>query len=390
MSITSSIFPSITNSITSSILGLADNAIPPIFSITPNCTSGWEPVKGLGAATFTRATSAQFTAYCPDDLNGNPVGTIRTADIDEPRFEMEGGLLEGEATNKLTYSNDFSSAYWSKTDITLATSAVISPAGIPDATKITSGGAGLLYRSVGADGDTKSIYARTVAGTGSVSLLKSNYIAESLFDLTEEWKRFDLTVDTSEGGGSFFYAVDFRGASTLTEVLIWQADLVALPFPTSPIYTEGTPVTRAASNLTYDAVGNFNPALFSIECEFSLKGLTSFNTILSINMSDGYFRLGVTSDGRINILYRNFGAGDASGGDFSVPININQTHKVQIIGGFGSDNTKITVDGVVESLGANTATATTLADMDVMKRTSSEKSYGNIKSLKIFDYDVTA
>jgi len=101
--------------------------------------------------------------------------------------------------------------------------------------------------SVASNGQTKSIWARTVSGTGTIGLLGHNSVSEAVFNLTETWQRFDLPVDTSETGGSNFYAVDFRGSSTLTEVYIWGAQLEAGSFPTSYIKSNsGSTTTRSA------------------------------------------------------------------------------------------------------------------------------------------------
>ena len=89
----------------------------------------------------------------------------------------------------------------------------------------------------------RSIFARTVSGTGTVNLLSHNSNTNNLFTVTEDWQRFE--VDSSNAAGvSNFYAVDFRGSSTLTEVIVFGADATnSEAFIPTYIKTNGGPAT---------------------------------------------------------------------------------------------------------------------------------------------------
>ena len=129
--------------------------------------------------------------------------------------------------NLLDYSEDFSNNFWSKIDCTAVASNVADPFGGTGAYKITETGTNshLVKTSVATTGQVKSIYARTVSGTGVVDVLGANGPKYKV-TLTEEWQRFDFVVDTSEGGGNHVYGVDFRNSNTtLTEVLLFGAQL---------------------------------------------------------------------------------------------------------------------------------------------------------------------
>jgi hypothetical protein len=165
-----------------------------------------------------------------------------TEDVVVP-YSGEGSLLlEPQSTNKVTYSEDFSQ--WSTSDLTLE-SGYLAPDGSTNAYKVTRTATNAyIVQSGGVSwNDARTIYARTVSGTGNVKLLSHNTNTNNTFTITEQWQRFE--VNSTGQVTANFYAVDFRGAaSTLTEVIIWGAQSEALSYATSYIPTEGTTKTR--------------------------------------------------------------------------------------------------------------------------------------------------
>ena len=171
-----------------------------------------------------------------------------------PRVEYDaagnrlGLLIEGARTNSLNYSEDFSQWNLSANATRTFVTDVSAPNGVQGVYKLTSDGGANPYvylTSVGVNGQHKSIWARTVSGTGSVGLLAHNSVSASEFNLTESWQRFDIPVNVSEVGGGNFYAVDFR-VGDLTEIYVWGAQLETGSFPTSYIKTTGSTATRSA------------------------------------------------------------------------------------------------------------------------------------------------
>ena len=78
-------------------------------------------IRGGGVFTYERASTGTYL---------DPVtGYIKTAAIDTPRFERTGLLLEGESTNRLLYSNDFTNAVWTKSNSSVLTDGTLSPDG---------------------------------------------------------------------------------------------------------------------------------------------------------------------------------------------------------------------------------------------------------------------
>jgi hypothetical protein len=127
------------------------------------------------------------------------------------------------------------------------TSGQLAPDGTLGATKIsgTLGLSSIYLPSSTSTTATRSIYARTVSGTGTAKLMSHNSNTNNLFTLTEEWQRFELTTSNSSGGTNFY--VDFRDTSqTLNEFIIWGAQSEELSYATSYIPTLGSSVTRNA------------------------------------------------------------------------------------------------------------------------------------------------
>jgi hypothetical protein len=194
-----------------------------------------------------------------------PDGTLQLFEHPDniPRIEYDadgsllGLLIEEARTNEIPFSQKFNDSTWSTgaSGITITDNAITAPDGTQTGALVKRNGTGTaVYRSsVASNGQTKSIWARTVSGTGTVGLLGHNSVSAARFNLTETWQRFDLPVDISEVGGSNFYAVDFRGSATLTEVYIWGAQLETGDFPTSYIKSESIGVkTRSADVASID------------------------------------------------------------------------------------------------------------------------------------------
>ena len=154
-------------------------------------------------------------------------------------------LWEPQTTQIVPYSEDFSQ--WNTLDATSAItyiSDLVNPDGSIGGYKISGSGIYLAFGFLSATSE-RNIYARTVSGTGDAQLLSHNSNTNNVFNITEDWQRFD--VNSSPGSASTNFYIDLRGAaSTLTELYVWGANATNdQDYVTSYIpATDGSSVTR--------------------------------------------------------------------------------------------------------------------------------------------------
>jgi len=213
-------------------------------------------VSSVGIHTKYFEADNTFIQISRTDSGGNDITITNisiieiTTDTNLPRINYENGcgswLFEPQSTNLVTYSEDFSQ-WVAGADISIQ-SGYLAPDGNNTAYKVTKTGTSqpyLTYNLGLTATTTRSIYARTVSGTGTATLLSHNSNTNNTFTLTEQWQRFELSDTASSSGQSTFYAADFRGSGTLTEYLVWGANATNdQDYATSYIPTDGSTVTR--------------------------------------------------------------------------------------------------------------------------------------------------
>ena len=213
--------------------------------------------KGSGVSVIDRSADGIYTEYFtatsaeirfrPNNFNGS-IDNVSVKEYLGQEVVPDSGcgswLWEPQTTQLVTYSEDFSQ-YSNVGTITL-TGGLSSPDGGNNAYKVEGviGSTVLYLPSVLTINSTRSIYARTVSGTGTAQLLSHTSNTNNLFNITEDWQRFD--VNLSGGAGvSTFYGIDFRGSGTLSEIILWGANATNdQDYATSYIPSNGSTVTR--------------------------------------------------------------------------------------------------------------------------------------------------
>ena len=309
-----------------------------------------------------------------------------TDDTDLPRIDFTDGtgslLLEPQRTNKITYSENFS--IWSTNEVTLE-SGYTAPDGSTNAYKVTrTGTSAYVVLSGGLLGtDARTIYARTVSGSGDVKLTSHNLNTNNLFTVTEEWQRFE--VNSAPQVGTNFYAVDFRGAgTTLTEVILWGAQCEVGDYATSYIPTSGSTVTRSADVANNSGNADlFNDSEGVLYAE--IAALADDSTYRQIAISDG------TTDNRIALMYTNASNSIRSQVRVSASNQFDQTTTAYTI----TENNKIAIkykandfalwiNGVQVFADTSGTTPTGLNELAFDDGAGNNDFYGNTKAVAVF------
>jgi hypothetical protein len=214
-----------------------------------------------------------------------------TTRFNVPRIDYTGGgcphiLAEPQRTNTVIYSEDFSQYDTGGSTAPTLTTGQLAPDGTFTATKVSGviGNTSIFARDESSTTASRSIYARTVSGTGTAKLMSYYLNTNNTFTITEEWQRFELTGAIATGGTNF-YAIDFRDYSTtLSELIIWGGQSEEATYPTSYIPTSGSTVTRNQDVFSRDGIGSLiNSTEGVLFAEIAALNSGTGSIIISIN-----------------------------------------------------------------------------------------------------------
>lgn len=189
-------------------------------------------------------------------------------------FEKLGALIEGEATNTLLASDDFSSSYWGAGGGS-KTGGFSAPDGSNNAVELKGPFSGVLARSVPGAGKAAGVclafFAKSASPDPWTFLIRnattaSNLAHSSINLLTgtvlsgpwqieaypDGWHRVWVEQETgfSDGDTVNCYYGESSGGGRADAIQLWGADLFDQPKISSHITTESTAVTRDADNIT--------------------------------------------------------------------------------------------------------------------------------------------
>ena len=226
-----------------------------------------------------------------------------TDDTNLPRINYENGcgswLLEPQTTNLITYSEDFSQ--WTLGGDTTIESGYLAPDGTNNAYKISGTDNNIKLTVANLLGTSqRTIFARTVSGTGTAKLLTHRNNTNNLFSITEQWQRFKINSTTVSSSNSTLFGIDFRGGS-LSEIIIWGANATNnQDFGTSYIPSRGSTRTRnqdlATNAGSSDLISSTEGVLYA-----EIAALANDGTYRILSLNDG----SAGKDNRVYIQYTN-------------------------------------------------------------------------------------
>ena len=256
-------------------------------------------------------------------------------------------LWEPQTTQLVPYSEDFSQ--YSVGGSPTINGGFLAPDGTNNAYKITNSGSSTVYLSGIpnlSSTSTRSIYARSVSGTGTASLMSYFGNTNNLFTLTEQWQRFEVNVTTTITGESNFYAADFRGSGTLTEYLVWGANATNdQDYATSYIPSNGSQVTRNQDLCTNGgSLASINSTEGVLYAE--INTLNQTGTFRQINLSNGTTSSRVYISKRADNANLEFRMDNPLGGlNFSFAVDTTSDF-VKVAFRYGVNNFAVFINGV--------------------------------------------
>ncbi|WP_421213463.1 phage head spike fiber domain-containing protein [Aeromonas dhakensis] len=258
--------------------------------------------------TFTRSTTATFIGKD---------GQLKTAAVNEPRFEKEGLLIEGQSTN---ISNKWSGlGYWSgSTSDEVIEAAEADPFGVVGGVvSIVAKAPTNLYKTIAVQPATTytfSIYYKVkgsppscavkwgfeAAGIdGGAARVEINCLTGALMvsdpgvlrwkstKLADGWNRFEVTAKTSLSATDVTLNISEATQNVGNSLMIFGWLTEALPFASSGIPTVGAAVTRAADVATLPQSLNLGESQlgFSLAVEFDSVNTGGYRVIELSNQS---------------------------------------------------------------------------------------------------------
>jgi len=394
-----------------------------IFGSTSGFTGSIDnvSVKEVRNADFTFDRNSTATRV-------NKEGLIETVAIDTPRLDyplIDGVvqsepalLLEPARTNSITYSEDFSQTYWTKTISTITSNVAISPNGSLNADKLIPSASNDIHkigRNVGSvTGDyTFSIFAKK--GEYKNILLWDDNLSEgigiNLDDLSvfrnvgnegykienygNGWVRISLILNYSAQAIRYsIYLYDNSNELTFTGngtdgLYIWGAMVEQGSYPTSYIPTSGSAVTRSAE--TANGAGtsdDFNDSEGVLYAE--IAALADDQTRRHISISDGSAANAVRfhyhdDSNSIRFQVRESGSIAAS---VSFTVNDVKTfHKVALF--YKENDVKFFIDGIKVGTDTTATMPTGLSKLAFNQGTMNQFFYGRTKEVATFKTALT-
>lgn len=220
-------------------------------------------------------------------------GQLKTAAANEPRFEKEGLLVEGQSTNLVIRSADMTQSPWSGNNSGTGVLPIVTgnyalaPDGSQSATRL------ILNKGVGTSGSdaatmscplnttvgatyTLSVWLKSTDGVSQPKVaLSFNGEAIAVITVTGEWRRYQVTTPSAIDANRFprLQLRGGTGTSDTADILVWGWQQENLPFASSYIPTNGAAVTRTADVVSIPWALNMPLTNMTVALNYDIAGL---------------------------------------------------------------------------------------------------------------------
>ncbi len=362
---------------------------------------------------FTRLTSATYW--------DSATGLLKTAAMDEPRFEKNGMLVEGASTNLLTHTSEY--AMWAPLGIPVVTANTdVAPDGtltadtiqdndavtweaIVQATAITTlthtasiyikkdaigratRFAGLQMQFSGSTIEYNTLGIDTLTGEINISVT-TDPSATAFSELIGEYWRVSFSITSQDVANTGLTIVIYpalgasaswaQTPSAQGSIVIWGSQVEALPFVSSYIPTTTVAVTRAADSLTYQVADNLPTSNLphSIAMDFDWKAVYPGVAQTIFGVEGEVLRTIIAGNGNGLLTIKN-GITGAITGDANL---VRGSYRAGYT--YDAANLRLFTNGVLQGLPTATTGAT---GIPTGIKIGSANYYGHIKNIRIFN-----
>ena len=329
-------------------------------------------------------------------------------------------LLEPASTNLLTYSEDFSNAFWNKLGSSVV-SGFTSPDGGLNAYKLVEDSAnsqhGLLHSNFPINvqrtlsvfakkGENNRIFISDYNKFGAtigvifnieIGIVESNqndsvYLNPKIESYPNDWYKCSVTWTNSTGLTVPFFGNAVSGTNSyqgdgVSGIYVFGAMFEELSYPTSYIPTNGTAITRAAesANGSGDAA-TFNDSEGVLMAEIS--ALSDDTTSKTISLNDGSQSNGIELFYFAgNSIYINLWSGGVSQGFLNYEIDIQNFNKVSY--SYKLNDTALWINGFKVDTDTSATMPIGLSELAFENGIGGNDWYGKTREVQYFDSALT-
>lgn len=358
----------------------AQKPIPYIVDSTGNY-DGTDPDIWNAEMPFIRPSTASY-------VNSEGLVVPNGAAINVPRIDYTNGvpqlLTEGQSTNYLYYSSDYTSAWWQKPFAgtgrgpTVMSELGVSPSGDTDAQRVyfnkgagtTAGDYSYLAQS-GASGGSAvvSVYLKSYTGQNYTMQLKAGFNGSKTITVTDQWQRF--YVEDPNKSCTFLLGLwGDLGNDDIADVLMWGAQGELQPYYTSYIPTTSARVTRSPDGLSKTSISNYlgqtEGTIFIDFVYYKVTGGSAYVNVNLVNLNAGTYSYQTDNAARIYygsgvVLFEVRSAASTTG--YIVGPTLENGQRYRVAASYKANDFKLYVNGVLAGTDTSGAVPVSLSSI---------------------------